>query len=360
MQNIAESFAQNNFSRSLHNEAKLGAYYTDVGHCRRIGRLFEWPEEEVCVLEPSIGDGKAVCAITHELGNRTIFGVEINRKTYEEIKGDGAFAYLLNEDFLHGIKVSRSAFSFCFANPPYGEDQDGKERLEKQFIEKIFPYMKQEAVFVLVVPYHALMDDGVFRTLFSRFHPIHTFRFDDREYAKYKQIAVVTRRRRQIGCRREELAHYREFLGTLEKIPYLPGEDEPVEERVSVPPSSSGDIEYFAAMRFDSAAAGAVLAESPLYSVIGEHGMQKPYLAMEIGQPPVPLKKDMLYLAATSGVGQGIVGEEGSHDVHLQRGVVKVEKSMEVDGESDIMTEHSYTAIALNIVENDGTITTLS
>lgn len=55
---------QSEFSRARHNEAKMGAYYTDPGHCRRIGKFLEFPEEEVCCLEPSIGDGEAVFAVT--------------------------------------------------------------------------------------------------------------------------------------------------------------------------------------------------------------------------------------------------------------------------------------------------------
>lgn len=40
------------FGRTMANMGKLGAYYTDIGHCKRIGRLIKWPEDkEVCVLE---------------------------------------------------------------------------------------------------------------------------------------------------------------------------------------------------------------------------------------------------------------------------------------------------------------------
>ena len=109
-------FMQSTFSRSLHNEAKMGAYYTDTDHCVRLARLFDWPDEEVCVLEPSIGDGKAVQAITQNAPKSTIFGVELNKSTFDQL--EQKFPYLLNEDFLHGVKISRKAFSFCFANPP--------------------------------------------------------------------------------------------------------------------------------------------------------------------------------------------------------------------------------------------------
>lgn len=37
------------FSRLRANESKLGAYYTDVAHCRDLRKLFRFPEDEVCV-----------------------------------------------------------------------------------------------------------------------------------------------------------------------------------------------------------------------------------------------------------------------------------------------------------------------
>ena len=57
---------QSSFSRSLANDAKLGAYYTDISMCRRISHLLRFPDGEVCCLEPSIGDGSAVAAVTNK------------------------------------------------------------------------------------------------------------------------------------------------------------------------------------------------------------------------------------------------------------------------------------------------------
>ena len=40
---------QSDFSRLKANDAKMGAYYTDVGHCASIGRFLQFPEDgEVC------------------------------------------------------------------------------------------------------------------------------------------------------------------------------------------------------------------------------------------------------------------------------------------------------------------------
>ena len=42
---------QNTFSRTVFNDSKLGAYYTDPMHATKIGRLFRL-QGECCVLEP--------------------------------------------------------------------------------------------------------------------------------------------------------------------------------------------------------------------------------------------------------------------------------------------------------------------
>lgn len=42
-----------------------------------------------------------------------------------------------------------------------------------------------------------------------------------------------------------------------------------------------------------------------------------------LGKPIVPLKKDLLYLSAIAGGGQGLAGNEDRGDLHLQRGQAK-------------------------------------
>lgn len=62
---------ESGFSRSLANHAKLGAYYTDVEHCRAMGKYLNFPhEEEVLCLEPSIGDGMAIRTVTGKEGGQ--------------------------------------------------------------------------------------------------------------------------------------------------------------------------------------------------------------------------------------------------------------------------------------------------
>ena len=348
---------QNNFSRSLANDVKLGAYYTDPAHCRRIGKLFDFPEK-FCVLEPSIGDGVAVKQVLSGTQGSCLFGVEIAEKTVEDLKERSVCDYLLQADFLKGVKISNKAFSFCFSNPPYGEDADGKKRLEQEFVEKTFAYIATGGIYALVIPYYVLMEERFSKCFVARFSPLAVYRFDDAVYKQFKQVVVIGKRRGSLGFLRSAYDSWYESVSVLENLPYLPMDDP--ENKIPVPESDEQEVEYFTTLAFDADKAAARLSGSSLYGMVEKFCM-KPYLATEIGNPPVPLKKDLLYLCAVSGGGQGLVGDEENGDLHLQRGEARIvkEERIEEDKAKPRLVETSRTKIVLNIIENDGTITSL-
>lgn len=354
-------FKQNSFSRSLINESKLGAYYTDVNHCERIGQLFKWPEDNVTVLEPSVGNAAAVVAVTKDCPNKEIYGVELNTDTYNEVKERGVCNHLLNADFLNGVKISNSKFTFVFANPPYGVHQENNERLEKLFLEKLTGYMTAGGVIAYVIPYSVLREDSFMKCFLNRFNPLVVFKFDDDEYQKFKQVVVIAVKRRSLGCFVQWRERFESSIEDLEKIPYLPELGAPIKTKVPVP-SATSEIEYFTTLKFDAKAAGEMLEGSALYGSFAHKAFLPDYQVMELGNPPVPLKKDLLYLIAVSGGGQGKVGSEENNDVHLQRGVVKVIKENHItinESGSTVLKESSFSKIAISVIQNDGTITTL-
>lgn len=349
-------FKQNSFSRSLINDKKMGAYYTDLSMCRRIGQLFQFPKEEVCILEPSIGDGEAVFSVIdkQEGDNKKVFGVELNTETYQTLKGDKRISYLTNADFLSGMKISHNAFSFCFANPPYGVMQDEKERYEISFMRKIANYLQKGAYFVLVIPYYVLLDEKFLKVFLRLYQPESVYRFDDVIYEQFKQVVVIATKKSK-DCYITKTGFWNQ-IDQIEKLPYLPQEGENIES-FSVSPSFEKDVEYFSTLIFNVDEAGKNLAKSELYSLIEEKAIVPPFRQTELGCPPVPLKKDLLYLCALSGGGQGLVGSLENQDLHLQRGVVKVIKQSTAT--KDGLIESSFSRVSLNLIENDGTITVL-
>ena len=357
-----EFFKQSDFSRTLGNEARMGAFYTDLSHCRRMANLLTFPEEEeVCVLEPSIGDGKAVLAVTEKAKKRKLFGVELNTDTFESLQKEGSIDYLLNADFLDGVEISNSVFSLCFANPPYGVMQDTGERYEKKFVEKLTRYMAPGGLLVLVVPYYVLTEEKFLKQLFSRYNPEATYRFDDDVYQDYQQVVVFARKRNSHGYLKTWLERYMETIASVEMLQYLP--ECPVEDSlIKVNPSSESKVELFTTRVFNPEIAQGALGKSQLYERLEDYQVPV-YAALEIGRPPVPLSTSQAYLTAVSGGGQGRVGSPENHDVHLQRGVVKVvvDKAVrkEPNGNSTLV-ESSHSMISLNVLENDGTVTVLS
>ena len=357
---------QSGFSRVLYNEAKNGAYYTDVGHSRRIGRLFRI-QKDTCMLEPSIGDGSAVEAFLEgaEKGDNQIqvFGVDIDKEAYEASRKRKNVSYCLNADFLSEVKITGKTFSLCFCNPPYIRTGEAEiKRMEQRFTEKIYNYLKADGYLVLVISFPTLGDYDFLMSLLSRYNCEGLWRFDEEEYIKYKQVVFIGKKKLGIGIFHAEFERFLANL-KLEKIPFLPELHREVNLKYEVGESLESEIELFMETRFRPEEAFTALNQSPLYRTVLQNMFIEPYAAIDIGNPPLPLKKDLAYLCAISGGGQGLVGSEEMHDLHLQRGSAKVieESNINTNDNGDAVSEtvETRTQISLHIIENDGRITVL-
>lgn len=351
-------FKQSNFSRSLANDKKMGAYYTNTEMCKRIGYLFSFPEEEeVSILEPSCGDLTALESFLLSAKAKAelsrIFGVELNPETYEKVN-DKCHA-CINADFLTGVKISHNVFGFCFANPPYGTDDAGV-RLEQRFVEKLWAYLKNGCPIAYIIPYYVASDEKFLKSFLARFDLKGVYRFDDEIYKQFQQVVLVGVKKKSVGVLRSKAEAWLKNISNLDDLAYLP--TEPEEQPLMAVPSKESDVEYFTSLLFPAAEAAKNLYRSPLKNRLDEFMVPK-FTGNMIGRPPVPLKKDLLYLLAVSGGGQGLVGSEESCDMHLQRGVAKVIKKDSKNMESGVLTEKTFTQICLTIIENDGKISEL-
>lgn len=367
---MSEIIHGSRFSRTVANEQKKGAYYTDTGMCSRIGRLLSFPEGgEVAVLEPSVGDASAVRAVLAQ--NRTscktpLFAVELDKKAAAELKDTlSEEEVLLNADFIRGVTITPGSFGYCFANPPYGEDGFSKRRYEEMFLKIIYTYLKKDGIMTYVIPYYLFTREESFvSALMARFEMLALYRFDDKVYEQFQQVCVVLRRRPKLDYSFGKTA-YAEFLKDfpeVEALPYLP--EEPTEEqKVSVPVAERKDIKVFASLLFDAEKAGGAVVGGTLDNVLGSKVFGAEYTANELSNPLIPPKKDLLYLCAIAGAGQGTCGNEEDGDLHLQRGVVKTVVDKEIvkneDGgaknKSAQIVERSHAGIVMTVLENDGT-----
>lgn len=365
---------QNYFSRTRENDAKMGAFYTDTGHCRSLREMFVFPEdEEVSVLEPSVGDGVAVRTVTSADNNPRIklFAVEVNEKAADELQESGRFTEVLKADFLEGVCIKKNAFSFCFGNPPYQNDdltESGKiERTEDQFLKKVTQCLSKGGILCWIVPYKSFTRVNAFWHLISHYEIQAVYRFRQEEYRKYHQVVIVARKKEHASVTRTAMMQMLAGYGEND-IPILP--DHPA-ERLMVEASDSEKVVPFHTRRFDSELAygklramGADAEFDDLHKLTSRELTVTPYIRNKAGRPPIPPKKDTLYLMATSGYGAGLAGSEENKDMHLQRGVVEMvnDVAQERDPRNPkkmIERVVSRAKVTMTIVENDGRITVL-
>lgn len=352
---------QSEFHQVKYNQAKMGAYYTDLEHCRWISQFLEFPQEEVCCLEPDIGNAEAVLAVTgkerEKKDNIRIFGVELNEETYEEVCKRKDIDLCLKADFLNDVIISHHVFSFVFMNPPYGTKEDG-ERYETAFLKKVVPYLTKDAVMVSVVPRYIAADDEFCKEWCREFETLYLYRFHEGEYRKYRQVVLFGKKRENFGSQQDvEMLKQRLKEDNLD---FLPKDYQG--ERILIPKSSEKGIEEFMNRIFDDKEAGKTVEKSPLQEMVFERLLVPPYIIDNLGRPPILPSEGQMYLLAVSGAGQGLVGKEEDEDLHLQRGVSKIMKRSEyVMDENGNMkeVETSYPQINYNLIESDGTIRTL-
>ena len=368
---MSELFHESSFSRTVANIAKMGAYYTDVSMCRRMGNLIKFPVEgEVAVLEPSIGNGAAVSAVLETAAGNCatpVFGVELNEEvasTTKQLFMDKGGA-ILQADFLTGCRIAYSGMGFCFANPPYGEEPKTKKRYEVLFLERIYNYLKKDGVVLYVIPHYVLATNAFMKTWEMRFVTDGIYRFDDNVYKQFQQVVLVGHRRAKQRVDTEEILEERrmflERISDVTVLPYLPEElDE--EKRVLVPQAPTSGVSIFASDKFDYDQAAIALRRSNALRKELERKCRANDFATALKSPPVPPKKDLLYLTAIAGGGQGLCGSEEERNLHLQRGVVKIVKEEEAttnEKGDKVIVERTKAAISLTVIENDGVITLL-
>lgn len=351
---------QTDFKQVKYNEAKMGAYYTDQEHCRWISHFLQFPEEdEVCCLEPSIGDGKAISIVTGKKAgqkNIKIYGVELNEETYLQVKDAETVDQCIKADFLNDVIISHNAFSFMFMNPPYGTSQTG-ERYELAFVRKIVPYLVKGAVIVTVVPQYVGIQEDFLKEWCDNFETHFLYRFHDKQYKQFKQVVLIGIKKRKAEEDEKEEKRLFSIMKQNEDMPILPTEYSG--SLLSIPKSLESGIAEFMPRVFNPVEAESILVASPLQTVLRTAIQPQAYLIDNLGRPPIMPSEGHMYLLAVSGAGQGLVGNEKNGDLHLQRGVSKIVKRSEYVRDDDGKmkeVEISFPQVNYNIIESSGFI----
>lgn len=355
---------QSTFSQTLYNAAKKGAYYTDLEHCRALSKLFDFSQAtEVCVLEPSIGDGSAVSAIVDKANNPhvKIFGVELDQEQAKINSSNSNIDFSINADFTNGVEITNNAFSFCFGNPPYGDSLTSLDRLEKAFLKKVIKYLKKNAMLVWVIPYYVFLEDESYaRILTNNFKVLKIFKFHQSEFEKWQQVVVIARKKSTNYSEPGEVDKVMKEVENIETMDLVPFDFQGSKKKIVT--SKEQDIRLFTSTEFDYMKAYKNLDKSSLYEVLIKDVRPKDAL-LEIGNPPTALKTDHLYLLSVSGYSEGIMGDEEKGDCHLQRGKVEIKKSVTSelgdDEKSIVETTRTYAKTMLTVIQNNGEIKVL-
>ena len=318
------------FYQKAVDQAKLGYYPTNNSLAKRLGGLFELPEEETAVaLEPSCGEATAFGYFLKAIkGGERIrgYGVELDHTRSEMAKEQDFMEAVIEDDFIKGTVISNSCFSLCFANPPYGLGDEKGDRLESMFLRSITKYLSTGGILVWIVPDACMKNLVHAKIVLQGYDILGCYRFDEEEYAKYRQFALILKKKS--AKKAAEAEEVNAFLNSYSEAPFIPKPEE-VEERILIKKSEPPKIfrakdfkpELYAEEAKKYFGLNALL-ETPKYQQTTLYA-----------QPPHQLKDESLYMCMSCGVATGVVGSEKDRNLHLLKGrVEKVESTTQVGG----------------------------
>jgi len=342
------------FSRTVDNFANKGQYFTCPLHSKAIGQLFSWPEDEVCILEPSIGDASALFSFLDRRPNRTIFGVELDKAIYERHVESRDVDYILNADFLSGITISNNVFSLAFANPPYGDSQYN-ERYESIFMKRMFNYIKANGILVLIVPYYLFERDSNFASKFTNRYDVEAvYKFHEKEFKKYKQIVLIGRRKQALKEEEEAAKQLHNHVMDIDNVELLPMNHKG--KKILIYSSASANISIFQTLNVNKEE---MIKSYKNGGLLGKTNILKKVSSSDTLTPPIPPKSGHLYLLGTIGFTSGPIGSEADNDLHLQRGKVKEETitTTESGTNSEVLEKKkTIKTTSMVIIESSGNI----
>lgn len=150
-----------------------------------------WQSDVVAVLDPCAGEGVALRALASAWRCRgDAYGIEL------EAGRHAALARELYDRALHGdtfrAVVEGPGAAVLYLNPPYDVDRD-HGRLEERFLARTLGWLAVGGALIFVVPHYALAASAA--TLARHFEDLNCFRFPAADFAAYRQIVLVARRR---------------------------------------------------------------------------------------------------------------------------------------------------------------------
>jgi tRNA1(Val) A37 N6-methylase TrmN6 len=336
---------------------KLGYYPLAPVEATRIRRYLQFCPGIASVLDPCVGTGAALCALTEGAQVRR-YGVELDSYRAAEARQRLDDVIQGNIFFTHAAVES---FSLVYLNPPYDfEIGEGKnQRLEPLFLEHVGRWVRPGGVLVMVIPYDRVYECR--SVLTAQFRDKTIFRLTEPEATVYKQVVVFgVRRSRQ---EREKLNDHavqqanrklNEITRRYEEIPPL---GDIADREYVVPPGPEARLEY-RGLSLD--AIEDLLPASPAWRQAQRvtHAPKTEFA----GRPLTPLHKGHVGLLCTAGLLNGAFGEGRDLHVAYWESVKVIDRAEETgdDGEITVVHEKERFSQRLTLLYADGRIRLLS
>ena len=216
-----------------HGKTKLGFFPLPVAEAVRLRSLLMF-KCEFSAVDPCVGDGVAFAHMLKETQARR-YGIEIDANRAQQAKELGI-------EIVHGnamdVRCPAESVSLLYLNPPYDLEvgKTNNQRLELVFLEHTYRWLKPGGVLVLVIPQPQLK--ACARMLGEHFIDLSVHRLTKGETVRYKQVAVLGRRRKRHQYPGDHaLEECVRWLVRLALKPDLAVLTETPESRYEVPPS---------------------------------------------------------------------------------------------------------------------------
>lgn len=200
--NTESSTTNSHIIGRLMNHVRMGYYPTCKDNLAHIVRGLDFSEGiSLNLLDPCCGCGIALRSLAdgisgHGIDSKT-YGIELD--TYRAEEALTRLDRVGFGSYFHS-RISNEAFHAMLLNPPYMSviTQGGsKNRSEKSFLIDSIINLMMGGLLIYIIPYYRLTAD-IARILCDNFSDITVWKFSDREFKKFKQIAILGTRHKRI------------------------------------------------------------------------------------------------------------------------------------------------------------------
>ncbi len=329
-----------------HGKTKLGFFPLPIREADRLRKCMTFPQE-FSALDPCVGDGVAFVHLL-EGAEARLYGIEIDANRVEQ-------AQCLGIDTLHAntidVRCPSESISLLYLNPPYDLEagQTNNQRLESVFLEHTYRWLKPGGVLIFVLPQPQLKSCA--RILGEYFADVSVYRLSAPESVRYKQVAVLGKRRKRHQYPRDsELFETVRWFEMLAAKPDLEALSQTSRVRFEIP--SSGPVVFTnTGIALDEVED--LLLDSSAYRQASRILLPKQREVQ--GRPLTPLHGGHVGLLCTAGMLNGVFGEgQERHIAHWRS--VKFTDHWEEEAEdgTKILHERERFSHELTLIFSDG------